>query len=81
MQGSFKHGYRYSRPVVSSSSWANQILPDPDGPPSERVTTKAIEFPNAEILHVYKGVYECSWHNAYCTGHTGEWLFFALYSY
>ena len=50
---------KYYRAVVSSSSWTNQTLPDPDGPLSERVTTKVIELPKAEIFYVYKGVYEC----------------------
>ena len=64
---------------MSSSSWTNQTLPDPDDwvttkaielpnakiPLNERVTTKAIELPNAKILHIYEGVHKCPWHNVY----------------
>ena len=32
----------------------------PEGPLNEGVTAIAIKWSSAEILHVYKGVYECS---------------------
>ena len=40
---------KYFRPVRSSSSLTTPILPDLDGPLSERVPAKAIELANAEV--------------------------------
>ena len=40
---------KYFKPVGSSSSSTTPTLPDPDGPLSERVPSKAIELANTEV--------------------------------
>ena len=71
---------KYFRPVGSSSSSITPILPDPDGPLSERVATGT--------LYIYGRVYFTftrkftDGHGVMCTCTVlvtlGEWLFFAL---